>query len=89
MIDERNDVLVRSHTSESDISEDINEERNYGNRTSYSDMMDRAPNKLMRMEINLASERRDYDFFVYDKKVTGGVKITEHSLVFSRKKLEK
>jgi len=52
-------------------------------------MMDRSPNKLMRMEINLASERRDYDFFVYDKKISGGVKITEHTLVFSRRKLEK
>jgi len=44
---------------------------------------------MMRMEVNLSSERRENDFYIYDKKVTGGLKITEHSLVLSRKKLDK
>ncbi len=41
------------------------------------------------MEVNLASERRENDFFIYDKKISGALKLTEHSLVFSRKKLER
>jgi len=39
--------------------------------------------------VNLGSERRENDFYIYDKKIPGGLKITEYSLVFSRKKLEK
>ena len=38
--------------------------------------MDRAPNRLMIMEVNLNSERRENDFFIYDKKISGGLKIT-------------
>lgn len=56
---------------------------------AYIDELDRAPIKSLRMEVSLASERRDNDFFVYEKKATGGVKIAEHSLVFSRRKLAK
>ncbi len=44
---------------------------------------------MMRMEVNLSSERRENDFYIYDKKVIGGLKITEHSLVLSRKQLYK
>ena len=43
----------------------------------------------MRIEVNLASERIDYDFYVYEKKIMGGLKITEHCMVLSRKKLTK
>jgi hypothetical protein len=52
-------------------------------------MMDREPSKLIRMEVNLASERRENDFYIYDKKGSGGVKVTDNCLVFSRKKLDK
>jgi hypothetical protein len=82
--------LFRELTSESDISEDIAEIESRGKgrgEKAYIDELDRAPMKSLRMEVSLASERRDNDFFVYEKKVAGGVKIAEHSLVFSRRKL--
>jgi len=41
----------------------------------------------MRMEVNLSSERKENDFYVYDKKLVSSIKITENSLIFSRKKL--
>ena len=50
-------MAIKSHTSESDISEDIIEDK-HEKHFSYTDLMDRSPNKLMRMEVNLASERR-------------------------------
>jgi hypothetical protein len=53
------------------------------------DLLDKTPIKMMRMEVNLSSERRENDFYIYDKKVIGGLKITEHSLVLSRKQLYK
>lgn len=43
----------------------------------------------MRIEVNLGSERRENDFFIYEKRIAGGLKITEHCLIFSRKKLTK
>lgn len=39
--------------------------------------------------MNLNSERRENDFYIYEKKVLGGMKIIDHSVVFSRKKLTK
>ena len=51
-------------------------------------MMDRAPNKFMKVEINLTSEKKENDFYIYEKKVSGGVKNTD-IVIFSRKKLEK
>jgi hypothetical protein len=45
--------------------------------------------KSLRIEVNLNSERRENDFYIYEKKIMGGLKITDHSLVFSRKKLAK
>jgi hypothetical protein len=86
--EERPEGPGRSHTEESDISEDVAEEPR-SHKVNYTDRMDREPSKIMRMEVSLASERRESDFYIYDKRVSGGVKITEHSLVFSRKKLEK
>jgi hypothetical protein len=87
-IEDRDQILVRSYTSESDISSDIaSEERQPKSRLNFTDTLDRAPSKLIRMEVNLGSERRENDFYIYDKKVPTGLKITEHSLVFSRKKL--
>ena len=56
---------------------------------TFTDMMDKNPCKLMKMEVNLATERKENDFYIYDKKVAGGLKITEHCLVFSRRKLER
>ena len=55
---------------------------------SYTDMMDRAPNKFMKVEVNLSSEKKENDFYIYEKKVSGGVKNTD-IVIFSRKKLEK
>ena len=49
-------------------------------------MMDRAPNKFMKVEVNLASEKKENDFYIYEKKVSGGVKNTD-IVIFSRKKL--
>lgn len=87
-IEDRDQILVRSYTSESDIYSDIaSEERQPKSRLNFTDTLDRAPSKLIRMEVNLGSERRENDFYIYDKKVPAGLKITEHSLVFSRKKL--
>ena len=60
-VEERNDILIRSHISvsdSSDISEDVMEESKRKKKFSFTDLMDSAPNKLMKMEINLASERR-------------------------------
>ena len=87
-IEERNNILIRSHTSESDISEEPDLQLP-DRQPSFTDRMDRAPSKLMRMEINLASQRRENDFYIYDKKLAPGLKITEHCLVFSRKVLER
>ena len=46
-------------------AEDVEEDTR--KRFSYTDQMDRAPNRLMIMEVNLNSERRENDFFIYDK----------------------
>ena len=51
-------------------------------------MMDKAPNKFMKVEVNLTSEKKENDFYIYEKKVSGGVKNTD-IVIFSRKKLEK
>jgi hypothetical protein len=88
--EDRIPTIIREQTSESDISEDVNEfePRRVQNHT-YIDQLDKNPLKSMRIEVNLASERRENDFYIYDKKIMGGLKITEHSLIFSRKKLTK
>lgn len=56
---------------------------------SLIDALDKLPAKTLRMEVNIKSERRESDFYVYEKRVAGNLKISEHSLVFSRKKLGK
>ena len=40
------------------------------------------------MEVKVESERMENDLYIYEKKVPGGIKITEHVLIFSRKKLK-
>lgn len=47
-IEERNEILVRSQTSESDISEDIAEDVPIS-RGTYSDLLNKSTVKMMRM----------------------------------------
>ena len=56
---------------------------------SYIDELDRNPGKWLKMEVSLPSERCENDIYIYEKKLGGAIKITEHSLVFSRQKLER
>jgi hypothetical protein len=85
-LEERTPILVRSQASESDISEEPSEHgQTIGELTSC---LDDVP-KQLRMEIDLSTERQEQDFYVYDKKLVGGVKINEYSLVFSRQKLQR
>jgi hypothetical protein len=88
-LEERNAVVIRSDASESDISDDISESHSFANAKCFIDLLDQTLSKNLRMEVNLSSERRENDFFVYEKKLVGGIKITEHSVIFSRKKLSR